>query len=109
MWARIACAGNSLTYSEINLKFKNLNCTATYILHSMFDMGVVQGPKTKSNGTPLVYNTDNVYTGKLILTKYDKQGKNLSGEFYFDACNADSNFVVHISKGKFLNVHCDIY
>jgi hypothetical protein len=109
VWARIACAGNPLTYSEINLKFKNLNDTASYDLNELFNQGIVQGPKTKSNGVALVYNTDNIHTGKLVLTKYDKQGKNLSGKFYFDAFNVDSNHVIHISKGEFLNVNCVIY
>jgi hypothetical protein len=51
-------------------------------------------------GSAIVYN-DNIITGQLTITHFDKQKQIVSGTFYFDAVETTKGDTVNVTDGRF--------
>jgi hypothetical protein len=80
----------------ININIKSLNdlTNTTYYLNDGNDFGMF----LKSD--LLFYQTNNINTGSITITKFDKVNKFVSGTFSFMAKNANGD-IVTITEGRF--------
>ena len=66
------------------------------------NMAVVSGPQLDSNSLSIKYPTDSIHTGMLEITD---TLYGLSGTFYFDGFNKDSNKVVKVTNGRMYQLY----
>ena len=76
-----------------------INNTGQYILNSVaFEASFI---RRLSNGMYFYYITDSTHTGLLNITRLDTINNIISGTFYFDAFNEQTQDLIKITSGRF--------
>jgi hypothetical protein len=82
----------------------NVPGTGTYDLYKFISQdpsGYKLITKAYYNDSTGDFETDSLHTGKVTITKLDRQRAIISGTFYFDAYNKKTGKVVKITEGRF--------
>ena len=89
-------ARNQATDQTISVEYSYIRNTGVYNLRQLPYRGIYDG----GYNDPGWYQTDNVYTGQLILTRCDTINKIYSGTFSFTA-KEYSGRIVQVTDGRF--------
>jgi hypothetical protein len=74
---------------------------ALFKIYTPFYSGLQRITKAIYTDSTGDFETDSLHTGKVTITKLDRQKAVISGTFYFDAYNKKTGKVVKITEGRF--------
>ena len=97
------CNNTSNYLFNVYFKLYSINGIGTYqIKGTDGSIGAIGNYSVYPN---IFYYTDSIHNGTVTITKFDTSAKLISGTFEFHVYNIDSNKIVTVTNGQFINIY----